>query len=83
MQVISDVLRTVDQEIQLGWQRSRDWADRVFTRERIADITMVVSTVTILAAVLFVLSRAVRHHTIERVSPYISSLDWQLGMPGY
>jgi len=83
MQTIGETLRTVDHEIHLGWQHVREWASRVFTKEMIADVTVVVSTVTILAALLFALNRGVQNHTIEGVSPYLSSLNWQQPMPGF
>jgi len=83
MQTIGETLRTVDHEIHLGWQHVREWAERVFTKEMIADVTVVVSTVTILAALLFALNRAVQNHAIEGISPYVSSLNWQQPMPGF
>ena len=83
MQTIGEALRTVDHEIHLGWQHVREWAARVFTKQMIADVTVVVSTVTVLAVMLFVLNRAVQNHTIENVSPYVSSLNWQQPKPGF
>jgi len=83
MQTIGEALRTVDHEIHLGWQHVREWAARVFTKEMIADVTVVVSTVTVLAVMLFVLNRAVQNHTIEGVSPYVSSLNWQQPTLGF
>jgi len=83
MQTISDALKTVDHEIHLGWQHVREWAESVFTKERITDITVVVSTVAILAVILFAFTRAVQNHTIEGVSPYLSSLNYQQPVPGF
>ena len=83
MQTIGHALRTVDHEIHLGWEHVREWAKSVFTKERIADVTVVVSTVTVLAVMLFALTRAVQNHTIEGISPYASSLNYQQPTPGF
>jgi hypothetical protein len=83
MQTIGDALRTVDHEIHLGWQHVQDWAEGVFTKERIAGVTVVLSTVAILAVMLFVFNRAVQNHTIEGVSPYAASLNYQPPVLGF
>jgi hypothetical protein len=83
MYAITDVLRTVDHEIHLGWKHVREWAESVFTKETIADVAVVVSTVTVLAVMLFALTRAVQNHTIEGISPYASSLNCQQPTPGF
>ena len=83
MQAVGDVLRTVDQEIHLGWRHIRSWAEGVFTKERIANIALLSSIVAILAAVLFSLYRAVQSNTSVDISPYLSSLSWRPPVPGY
>jgi hypothetical protein len=83
MQSVGDVFRTVDQEIQLGWQHIRDWAERVFTRERNAEIALLASTLALWAVLLFYLYSALQNYTIADMSPYVSSLNGQLGIPGY
>jgi len=83
MQTIGDALRTVDNEIHLGWKHVREWAESVFTKETVADVTVVVSTVTVLAVMLFALTRAVQNHTIEGISLYASSLNYQQPTPGF
>lgn len=70
MQPISDVLKTVDQEIRLGWHQLRYWAERVFTKQRITEIAIVTSTLTIIGVVLLYLVRAMQHCMITGPLPY-------------
>jgi len=83
MQAIGDVLRTVDQDIRLGWQHIRDWAERLLTSERRAEIALLLSTLTLWVVLLFYLYRAFQNRTIVSISPYLSSLNSQLSIPGY
>jgi hypothetical protein len=83
MQPINHVWRTVDQEMHLSLQHLRDWVVRGCTRERLADLTMLIATLAILTAVMLVLSRAAQNHTVEGISPYSSSLNWPSPVPGY
>ncbi len=83
MQGMSDVWRTVDHEIHLGRQRIRDWAAEAFTKERIADVVMLLATVALFAVLLLFLQRAFQIQTAEGVSPYLSSFRWDPRMPGF
>ena len=70
MQPISDVLKTVDRDLHLGWRQLRYWAERVFTKQRITEIAIVTSTLTIIGLVLLYLARAIQQHTITGPLPY-------------
>ena len=83
MQAIGDVLKTLDQEIQLGWQHIRDWAERLFAGDRTAEIVLLPSMLALCAVLLFYLYKALQSHTIVSISPYLSSLTGQLAVPGY
>jgi hypothetical protein len=73
----------VDQEIHLGWQHIQSWTERVFTKERIADIVLLLFTLALWAVLLFYLHRAFENRTIVDISPYLSSLNSELSVPGY
>jgi hypothetical protein len=70
MQTISHVLRIVDRRSYLSRRRLRYWADRVFTRQKIAEIAIVASTLTIIGVVLLCLDRAIQDCTITGPLPY-------------
>jgi len=83
MQALGDVLRTVDHEIHLGWQHIQSWTERVFTKERIADIALLLFTLAVSAVLLFYLYRAFQNRTIVAISPCLSSLNSQITVPGF
>jgi len=70
MQPIGGVLKTIDCELHRGWRQLRYWAERVFTKQRITEITIVVSTLTIIGLVLLCLARAMQQGTITGPLPY-------------
>ena len=72
MQTVSGVLRTVDQEIHLGWQHIRSWAESVFTRERKAEILVISFTLTLCAVLLFCLLKAAQNFTVVNPSASLS-----------
>jgi len=49
---------------QVDLDSVKEWAQRTFTRERIVDAAVCVSTVSVLGMVLSVLYRAMQNHTI-------------------
>jgi hypothetical protein len=70
MQPISGVLKTLDRELHLGWRQLRCWAERAFTKQRIAEVAIFTSTLTIIGVVLFYLIGAMQDRTIVRLFPY-------------
>jgi len=84
MRAASEVLGDWIEEITADWEQIRSWAERVFTKERIADIALLLFTLALWAVLLFYLYRALLNRTIVGISPYLSSsLDSQLSVPGY
>ena len=83
MQTIGGVLRTLDQEIHLGWRHVRSWVGSTFTRERTTEIVFASFTLTLFALLLFDLYKAVHSFTIVSLSPSLSSMNWRLAVPGY
>jgi hypothetical protein len=79
----SEVLGHWLEEISTDWEQIRSWAQSLLTRERIAGIALLASTVTLWAALLFYLYNAFQNYTIVEVSPYLSSLNWQMPVPGH
>jgi len=69
--------------ISTDWEQIRSWPQGVFTGQWIAAVALLSSTIAVLAAVLFSLSKAVQGHAIVGATPYLSSLKWQLPIPGY
>ncbi|MGW8180834.1 MAG: hypothetical protein ACWGQW_19050, partial [bacterium] len=61
----------------------REWAKRVFTKERMVAFALSGSTVAVLAVVFFALCGAMEGNTIVAPSSYLSSLNWHLSLPGY
>jgi len=61
----------------------REWAKRVFTKERIVAFVLFGSTVAVLAVVFSALYGAMEANTIAAPSSYLSSLNWHLSLPGY
>lgn len=83
MEARSEVLGHWAEQISTDWEQTRSWAQRIFSRERIGSVVLLGSTVAILVAILFSLYRAVQSNTIVGGSPYLSSLNLQLSIPGY
>ena len=77
MQTIGGVLKTVDQEIHLGWQHIRSWAQSVFSRERAAEIVFVAFTLALWALLLLCLLKAAQTFTIVNPSASLSFLNGQ------
>ena len=50
--------------IRPDWETVKAWVRRAFTRERVADVVVCVSTVTVLGMILHSLNRALQNHTI-------------------
>ena len=67
----------------LDFQAVKEWAKRVFTKERIVTIAVSGSTLTALGVVFFALYGAMEANTIVAPSPYLASWNWQLSIPGY
>jgi hypothetical protein len=61
----------------------REWAKRVFTRDRMVVVALSGSTLAMLGAVFFALYGAMEANTIAVPSSYLSSLYGQLSVPGY
>ena len=70
MQTADGILTAVNNEIHLGRHRLRWWAERVFVRQRIAEIAIVTSTLTIIGVVLLCLIGAIQDRTIIGPFPY-------------
>ena len=70
MQPFSDVRKTFGRELNLGWRQLRHWAERVFAKQRITEIAIVTSTLTIIGLVLLYLARAIQRCTITGPLPY-------------
>jgi hypothetical protein len=70
MQTPDGILTAVNDEIHLGWHRLRWWAERVFARQRIAEIAIITSTLTIIGVVLLCLIGAIQDRTITGPFPY-------------
>ena len=84
MGAASEVLGHWIEEITADWGRVRSWAERLFTRERVADTVLLLATLTLWAVLLFYLYNALLNRTIVGISPYLSSsLNSQLSVPGY
>ena len=84
MGAASEVLGHWVEEIAADWERVRSWAERVFTKERVADTVLLLATLTLWAVILFYLYNASLNRTIVGISPYLSSsLNNQLSVPGY
>jgi len=79
----SEVLVQWANEIPIGWQHIRNWAERVFTRERKAEIALLAFTLALWAVLLFYLYKPLQSYTIVDMSPYLSSLNSQLAVRGY
>ena len=54
----------------LGLESAREWLKRTLTKERIADIVVCVSTVTVLGLVLDSLHRAMETYTMVGTAPF-------------
>jgi hypothetical protein len=67
MQTIGDVWRSVDQEIHCGWHHIQSWAERVFTKERRADLALLLCTLTLWTVLLFYLYRALLNRTVVAI----------------
>ena len=50
--------------LQMDLEGVKEWAKATFTKERIADVVVTVSTVAMLGTVLSFLHRAMENHTI-------------------
>jgi hypothetical protein len=61
----------------------KEWTKKTLTKERIVGIAVCASTLTVLGVILFALYGAMQTNTIVGVSPCLSSLGWQLSVPGY
>ena len=83
MRATGQILRHWAEGVSADWEQIRSQAERILTKERVADIALLATTVAILAVVLFSLYKAVQNHTIVGISPYLSSANWQLSIPGY
>lgn len=83
MQGMGEVWSAVDQEIHLGWQHLRDWAAEALTKERMAEVTMLLATMAFLAVLLLFLQRSFEIRTVEGLSPYLSSFRWDSPIPGF
>ena len=82
MGVRSEVLGHWIEEITADWEQIRSWAERVFTKESIADIALLLFTLTFWAVLVFYLYKALQNYTIVGISPYPSSLNSQPSVPG-
>ena len=79
----SEVLGHWVEEISADWQQIKSWAQSLLTRERIASIALLASTVALWAVLLSSLYEAFQNYRILEASPYRSSLNWQLPTPGF
>ena len=68
---------------RLDLEGVKEWAKRVFTEDRMVAVALSGSTMAVLGVVLFALYGAMEANTIVAPSPYLSSLNWQLSIPGY
>ena len=61
----------------------KERAKRLFTKDRMVVFALSGATVAVLGAVFFALYGAIEANTIVAPSSYLSSLNWQLSVPGY
>ena len=55
----SEALRYWAEQISTDWEQIGSWAQRVFTGHRVGAVVFLMSTITVLAAVLFFYARPV------------------------
>ena len=56
--------------LQAGLESVKEWANRALTKERIADIIVCASTVTVLGLVLDILHRAMESSRVVGTTPF-------------
>jgi hypothetical protein len=79
----SEVLGHWVEEISTDWEQVKSWALSLLTRETVASIVLLASTVALWAVLLSHLYNAFQNYRILEASPYLSSLNWQLPAPGF
>jgi hypothetical protein len=61
----------------------REWAKRVFTKDRMVAVALSGSTLAVLGAVLFALYGAMEANTVVAPSTYLASMNWQPSVPAF
>ena len=61
----------------------KQWAKRVFTKDRMVAVALSGSTLAVLGTVLFALFGAMEANTVVAPSTYLASLNLQPPVPGF
>lgn len=64
MSINSDALGQVIERIPAEWKRTQAWAEKVFTKERVRDTSLVLSTLFVWGLLFFGLNNALHDYVI-------------------
>ena len=64
MRANTEILRHWAEEISTDWEQLRSWSERAFTKEKIAEMSVLLSTLTLWAVLLFLLYKQVHNYTV-------------------
>lgn len=64
MRANTEVLRHWAEELSTLWEQLRSCPERAFTKEKIAEMSVLLSTLTLWAVLLFLLYKQVHNYTV-------------------